>query len=294
VRVLLFSQKFKEVDADLIKQLVSKLQKSSFDVFVHEYYQDENSIQLIPALKKIPIIKSKEELVSSHIDFVLTLGGDGTILKASTFVAKYQLPIIGINLGRLGFLSIVEKTKINEAIDKIKKGKYLIESRSMLKLESNKSLFKDYNYALNDFTLHKRDTSSMITINTYINDEYLNTYWADGVIVSTPTGSTGYSLACGGPIIFPGSGSFAITPIAPHNLNVRPLIIKDDVKIRFEIEGRSDHFLCTMDSRFEAITNDYKIEIKKANLTTKLMILEGHTFMSTIREKLLWGLDKRN
>lgn len=294
MRVLIFSQKFKEIDAELIQQLISKLRRSKFEVFVHEYNQNENSIQLIPALKRVQQISTKEELVSNQIDFVLTLGGDGTILKASSFVAKTQKPIIGINLGRLGFLSIVEKTKIDEAIDKIKKGAYTIESRSMLKLESNKQLFKDYNYALNDITLHKRDTSSMITINTFINDEYLNTYWADGIIVATPTGSTGYSLACGGPIIFPGSGSFVITPIAPHNLNVRPLIIKDDVKIRFEIEGRADHFLCTMDSRYATITEEYKIEIKRANLTTKLMILEGHTFMHTIREKLLWGLDKRN
>lgn len=294
MRVLLFSQKFKEVDAELIMHLVSKLKRSKFEIFVHECNKDENSIQLIPALKKIPQICTKEEILANAIDFVLTLGGDGTILKASNFVAKTQKPIIGINLGRLGFLSIVEKTKINEAIDKIRKGQYTIESRSMLKLESNKQLFKDFNYALNDITLHKRDTSSMITINTYINDEYLNTYWADGIIVATPTGSTGYSLACGGPIIFPGSGNFVITPIAPHNLNVRPLIIKDDVKIRFEIEGRADHFLCTMDSRYETITDAYKLEIRKANLTTKLMILEGHSFMHTIREKLLWGLDKRN
>lgn len=294
MRVLIFSQKFKEIDAELIFNLIKKLKSSDFEIFVHEYNQSENSIQLIPALKDVKEIKKYAELKENKIDFVLTLGGDGTILKASTFVAKSQIPIIGVNLGRLGFLSIVEKTKIDEAIDKIVEGAYTIESRSMIKLESNKEIFKDYNYALNDFTLHKRDTSSMITINTFINDEYLNTYWADGIIVATPTGSTGYSLACGGPIIFPGSGSFVITPIAPHNLNVRPLIIKDDVKIRFEIEGRADNFLCTMDSRYETITEDYRIEIKRANLTTKLMILEGNSFMHTIREKLLWGLDKRN
>jgi NAD+ kinase len=290
-KVLLFSQKLKEEDGSIIKYLCDLLCKNGMMIYSFPTMESE-----LESLSNHSEVRPVEEgaLVDEGIDMVITLGGDGTMLKAASVVASKGIPIIGINLGRLGFLSSVEKSKIHDAVLKIKDGLYHIESRSMLKLTSNLPIFKGYPYALNDFTIHKRDTSSMVTIHTYLNGKFLNTYWADGVIVSTPTGSTGYSLACGGPIIFPDSKNFVITPIAPHNLNVRPLIINDDVKISFEIEGRADNFLCTLDANYETITDEYKLTIAKAEIDTKLVILDNHNFSNTIREKLLWGLDKRN
>jgi NAD+ kinase len=290
-RVLLFSQKLKPEDNTIIKYLCELLDKNGF--VIHSLPSQEDELETITQVSDVSPIEINYVNLDT-IDLVVTLGGDGTMLKAASMVSGKNIPIIGINLGRLGFLSSVEKSKVNDAILKLKEGKFHIETRSMLKLSSNIPLFEDYPFALNDFTLHKRDTSSMITIHAYLDGEFLNTYWADGIILCTPTGSTGYSLACGGPIIFPGSNNFAITPIAPHNLNVRPLVINDDVKISFEIEGRADNFLCTLDSRYETITDEYKLTIQRAEVGTKLIILDNTNFGKTIREKLLWGLDKRN
>ena len=293
MKVFIFSQKLKKEDGFLIEHLLAKFETAKFEIAMF----DKTNLELKTIVENCPgieVIPEGSKLKADNIDFIMTLGGDGTMLKAAALVGDSGIPIIGINLGRLGFLSSVEKSKINGAIDKIKDGKYKIEGRSMIALHCNYPVFDDHPYALNDFTIHKRDTSSMVSVHTYIDGVYLNTYWADGLIVATPTGSTGYSLACGGPIIFPSSSNFVITPIAPHNLNVRPLIIRDDVEISFEIEGRAENYLCTLDSRYETITDDYKIAIRKAPHYTNLMVLEGHHFMSTIRDKLLWGLDKRN
>ena len=176
----------------------------------------------------------------------------------------------------------------------MKDGRYSLSERTLLHLESNHPLFGDIPFAMNDCTLLKRDTSSMIVIHTFINGAYLNSYWADGLIVSTPTGSTGYSLSCGGPIIFPNSGNFVITPVAPHNLNVRPIVISDNSIISFEVEGRAENFLCTLDSRFETITSDFQLAVRKCDFNVKLVQLHGWSFMHTIREKLMWGTDTRN
>jgi NAD+ kinase len=285
VNILLYFQSLKEEDHSIVHYVIDYLHESGINIF---------SVERVEIFEDNPLVKYVNKTELQGIDITLTLGGDGTMLKAANLVSKHGIPIIGINLGRLGFLSSIEKTKINEAINKLKNGLYKIEERSMIELKCNYPLFDGNQYALNDFTLHKRDTSSMITIHSFINGTYLNTYWADGIIVATPTGSTGYSLACGGPIIFPESNSFVVTPIAPHNLNVRPIIINDDVEISFEIEGRADNFLCTLDSRYETITDEYKISISKSSYSTKLILLEGSSFGKTIREKLLWGLDKRN
>lgn len=293
MKALLFSQKLKQDDFEFLKSIVDKLNREDIDIYFHESYPSDVSKQFI-TMHHLKEINNSKEMVENKIDYIITLGGDGTILRACAFCQGAEIPIVGVNLGRLGFLSNIEKSKVFEAINRIKNKDYSLESRSMIKLECNIPLFIDYAHALNDFTMHKRDTSSMMAIHTYINDGYLNTYWADGIIVSTPTGSTGYSLACGGPIIFPDSENLVITPIAPHNLNVRPLIINDDVKISFEIEGRADNYLCTLDSRYETITEDYKITLRKSPITTKLVNFEDHNFMKTIRDKLLWGLDRRN
>ena len=242
----------------------------------------------------ISLISDHTSLKEAGIDLAITLGGDGTILGATCMIRDLAIPIMGINLGRLGFLAGVEKTSIETALEKVRLGQYRIEERSMLHLDSDPQIFSELNFALNDFTVHKRDNSSMISIHTYINGDYLNSYWADGLIVATPTGSTGYSLSCGGPIVFPKSENMVITAVAPHNLNVRPLVISDDSVISFSIEGRAKNYLCTLDSRYETITSKHQLAIRKCDFNTHLIVLSGQTFLHTIHEKLSWGADRRN
>ena len=228
------------------------------------------------------------------VDFVITLGGDGTILQAISRIGDSCTPIVGVNLGRLGFLASIDSEHLVTAIDALIEGRYVIRDRRMLHLESNLPLFDKAPFALNDFTLHKRDTSSMITINTYVNGEFLMAYWADGLIVSTPTGSTGYSLSCGGPIIMPNSGNIVITPVAPHNLNVRPIILSDTSVISFDIEARSNAFMCSMDSRFEVISQAHQLAIRTGDFPTRLVNLKDYSYLGNIRKKMGWGLDARN
>ena len=232
--------------------------------------------------------------VRSKTEILISLGGDGTILEALTFIKNTQTPILGINFGRLGFLANVGKEQIHQAIDVVARGKYLIDKRSLLELNSNKPLFGNMNFALNEMTIQRKDQSSMITVKTFLNGELLNAYWADGLIISTPTGSTGYSLSCGGPILYPTSGNFVITPVAPHNLNVRPIVVSDDVVLSFEVSGRGNSFLCTLDSRFETIDSSYQIAIKKAPFTANLVRLTDMNFISSLKNKLNWGIDQRN
>lgn len=243
---------------------------------------------------QLPSIGTQEELQSRNIDIIITAGGDGTMLKAAAFVGNAGIPLLGFNLGRMGFLAVVEKDAVRQMILTLEKGEYQIENRSTLQVISQPVLFQPGAFALNDFTILKRDNSSMIRIHTIINGEYLNTYWADGIILATPTGSTGYSLSCGGPIVFPQSGNFVLTPIAPHNLNVRPVVISDDSVLEFRVEGRSDNFLCTLDSQYDLITPDHTITLKKNGFNIRLVQLRGHTFLKTLRDKLMWGLDMRN
>ena len=291
--ILLYGQKVKLTDRGIIKSLLQKLEDSPLDYYIFDGYKlslNEASIEY----RDRSAINTKDDLKTNAIDLIITLGGDGTILKATNLVQDLDIPIMGINMGRLGFLANIEKSKILSAVDTIIAGDFFTEERSMLSLQSNLPLFEDMPFALNDFTVHKRDTSSMITITVMVDDKYLNSYWADGLIFSTPTGSTGYSLSCGGPIISPDSGNIVITPIAPHNLNVRPIVISNDAEISVRVEGRSENFLCTMDSRYETITAEHKITLTKCPFHTKLAHLNGTDFMQTIREKMLWGLDKRN
>lgn len=232
--------------------------------------------------------------VRAQTDVVFSLGGDGTILDAVTFIQDTETPILGINFGRLGFLANVGTDQIVEAIEVVEKGKYLIDRRSLIELHCNKPIFQDFPYALNEMTIQRKDQSSMITVHTYLNGELLNEYWADGLIISTPTGSTGYSLSCGGPIIYPTSGNFVLTPIAPHNLNVRPIIVTDDVVLSFEVTGRGDSFLCTLDSRFEKIDSSFELAVKKASFGVRLVRLTDMNFISSLKNKLNWGKDQRN
>ncbi len=231
--------------------------------------------------------------IRTKTEILISLGGDGTILEALTFIKNTQTPILGINFGRLGFLANVGKEQIHQAIDIVARGKYLIDKRSLLELNSNKPLFGNMNFALNEMTIQRKDQSSMITVKTFLNGELLNAYWADGLIISTPTGSTGYSLSCGGPILYPTSGNFVITPVAPHNLNVRPIVVSDDVILSFEVSGRGNSFLCTLDSRFETIDSSYQIAIKKAPFTANLVRFTDMNFISSLKNKLNWGIDQR-
>lgn len=224
----------------------------------------------------------------------LSIGGDGTLLDSVTHIGNCETPILGINTGRLGFLATINKEDVEDALMKVFNGTFTLDKRAVLKLESNKKLFGKLNFALNDFTLVKKDSSSMITVHTYIDGELLNSYWADGIIVSTPTGSTGYALSCGGPLVFPRSGNFVITPVSPHNLTVRPIVVSDASEISFEVEGRSKKFLVSLDSRIAIVDNTIKLKVVKENFKVNLILLEGQHYFKTLRQKLNWGLDIRN
>ena len=293
MQVVVYSKKFKEKDLLYIQTLFDILHEEDITTFINQTYYDLIKDE-VRFKSEVGIFDGYLDFKTRRFDYVITLGGDGTILDAVTEIRDSNVPILGINLGRLGFLASIEKSKIKEAIQLLKRGMYSIDERSLLYLESNIPIFGDIRFALNDCTLLKRDTSSMVTIHTYINGAYLSSYWADGIIIATPTGSTGYSLSCGGPIIFPNSGNFVITPVAPHNLNVRPIVISDNSVISFEIEGRAESFLCSLDSRSEIINSKYQLAIRKCDFKIKLIQLRDRSFLRTIREKLAWGIDSRN
>ena len=231
--------------------------------------------------------------IKKDTDVVFSMGGDGTILDAVVMIQESEIPILGINFGRLGFLASLGKDQIHAAVDAIEKGSYMIDKRTLIQLQTNKPLFED-SIALNDMTIQRRDQSSMITVNAYLNGELLNTYWADGLIIATPTGSTGYSLSCGGPIIYPTSNNFVITPVAPHNLNVRPMLVNDDAILSFEVTGRGDSFLCTLDARHKAIDSTFQLAVKKAPFHANIVRLTDQSFLTALKTKLNWGSDTRN
>ena len=232
--------------------------------------------------------------LDESIDCIVSLGGDGTLLDTVALVQDKGIPILGINYGRLGFLANIGKEDLNEAIKALVNRTYVIDERTLIHLDADIPVFDDAPFGLNEFTLQKKDSSSMIKIHTYLNGEFLNTYWADGLIVATPTGSTGYSLSCNGPVVFPDSGSFVITPVAPHNLNIRPIVVPDTNIISFEVEGRTDSFICTLDSRRLVVPKEAQLAVKKEKFTVKLIRLNENNFLQTLRNKLSWGLDKRN
>jgi NAD+ kinase len=216
------------------------------------------------------------------------------MLDAVTLVKEKNIPILGINFGRLGFLASISRDELGFAVDALVNHTFIIDKRTLIHLDANIPMFTHAPYALNEFTIHKRDTSPMIKIHTYMNGEFLNTYWADGIIVATPTGSTGYNLSCNGPIVFPESSSLVITPVAPHNLNVRSIVVPDNNVFSFEVEGRTDQIICTMDARKEIVPKTVQLAIRKENFPVNLIRLNENTFLSTLRTKLTWGLDKRN
>jgi NAD+ kinase len=292
MKIALFATNFSEDLEEYYMELLGKLKYFNFEITVFEPF--------FRILSEKHLVGNETETfndytdIKNNIDFLFSIGGDGTLLKTITIIKDSGVPILGFNTGRLGFLSSISKEDISETIEHILEGKYHIEKRSLIKIEKPSNLFGKDNYALNEITVHKRDSSSMILIHAYIDDVFLNTYWADGLIVSTPTGSTAYSLSCGGPIMTPDSNNFILTPIAIHNLTVRPIVVPDNVIIKLRIEGRIDNYLVTLDSNNVVTGSSIELEIKKEDFQIKIVQLDHHSFFSTIREKLMWGWDKRN
>ena len=258
-----------------------------FQDFFNQFYSAVNM------KGKYSTFNAAEDLDDSF-DFMISLGGDGTLLDTVTFIQDKGIPVLGINYGRLGFLATIGKEDLASAIKALVDSTYVLDKRTLIHLDADLPLFGNAPFALNELVLHKKDTSSLIKIHTYLNGEFLNTYWADGLIVATPTGSTGYSLSCNGPVVFPDSGNFVITPVAPHNLNIRPIVVPDNNIISFEIESRTDGFLCSMDSRREIVPKEVQLAVKKEKFLINLVRLNENNFLQTLRNKLSWGLDKRN
>ncbi|HEX8529874.1 MAG TPA: NAD kinase [Cytophagales bacterium] len=227
-------------------------------------------------------------------DFMISIGGDGTLLETVAYVGARETPILGINTGRLGFLATTAPGQVKDAINSLYNNYFTLEERSLIHLDTDRELFDGLSFGLNEFTITKRDTASMIVVHTYIDGEYLNSYWADGLIVATPTGSTGYSLSCGGPVVLPQSGNFIISPVSPHNLNVRPLVVSDNSVISFEIQGRSKNYLVSLDSRSRVVDASIGLAVRKESFRARLVQLDGNNFLQTLRNKLNWGLDVRN
>jgi NAD+ kinase len=292
MKIAIYSRGLEENQHQEINLLLKELIQHDVEpVFYQDFFNKFYSA--VDLKSKYSTFNSSDDLDDS-IDCMISLGGDGTLLDTVTLVRDKGTPVLGINYGRLGFLANIGKGDLKTAIDALVSRTYVIDKRTLIHLDANVPLFGDVPYGLNEFTLLKQDSSSMIKIHTYLNGEFLNTYWADGLIVATPTGSTGYSLSCNGPVVFPDSGSFVITPVAPHNLNIRPIVVPDDTIISFEVEGRTDAFLCTLDSRREIVTKEIQLAVRKETFGINLIRLNENNFLQTLRNKLSWGLDVRN
>ncbi|WP_299001398.1 NAD kinase [uncultured Tenacibaculum sp.] len=293
-KVAIYGQAYTTLAEKEVKILLDVLEKHNIVAFFEQQFYDlfvEND----SLNKKYPTYSHFNDL-SNTFDVMFTIGGDGTILRAVTYIRDLNIPIMGINTGRLGFLATIQKDQIEEAIDLVLKKEYTLQERSLLQIETSPSTedFSELNFALNEVTIARRNTTSMIGIKTFLNQEYLTNYWADGLIIATPTGSTGYSLSCDGPVILPNSKSFVITPIAPHNLNARPMVIPDDTEIHLEVSAREKDFLVSLDSRIATVSQETKIKIKKAPFTIKSILPKNQSHLKTLRGKLLWGEDTRN
>lgn len=292
MQIAIYSRTSADIEVSGLQQLLDALRSCQIVPLVFEpfYALARPALQLPAELRTFRTAKD----LGAEVDFMVSMGGDGTLLDTVCFVRDKGIPVIGINFGRLGFLAGIGKEDVEGLVEALINRTFHIDRRSLLHLDTNTPLFGEVPYALNEFTIHKKDTSAMIKIHTYLNGEFLNTYWADGLIVSTPTGSTGYSLSCGGPVVFPDAASFVITPVAPHNLNVRPLVVPDHHIISFEIEGRGDQFLVTLDSRMETVDRNIQLAVRREEFSLGLLRPHESNFLTTLRNKLLWGIDKRN
>lgn len=292
MRVAIYGREFNEKYDDDIQVLFNILSQKGVELVIFEKFFGFLK-QKIKNLAPHSTFSNHNE-ITGQIDFMLSIGGDGTLLDTLMFIRDSNVPIIGFNTGRLGFLSTVSLKETEMAVDALINKQYSLDKRNLLRLETKNNLFDNVNFALNELTVHKKDSASMMTIHAFVNGDYLNSYWADGIIVSTPTGSTAYSLSCGGPIIIPGSENFIITPIAPHNLNVRPIVLPSDNVVTLKFEGRSKKYLIALDSRTETVDSSEELTIRKEKFKVNLIRLNGHNFLTTLRNKLMWGLDLRN
>lgn len=291
MKIAIHGRNFAKEAKPFVQQLFDILHQKDSTIYVSEsFHKFLNDIDISSYCSHTYIHPSGVP----QADFIFSIGGDGTLLESVMQARKQEIPILGFNTGRLGFLATVSPMHIADSLQTLFEGNFQIENRSLVSVASDEDLFEDYNFALNDFTVTKTDTSSMITVHTYLDGEFMNSYWADGVIVSTPTGSTGYSLSCGGPVVLPTNQVFIITPISPHNLNVRPLIIPDTSQLSFNVESRSNNFLISLDSRFRIVDGSIKLQVQKERFKARLVKLPDDKFLQTLRTKLHWGLDARN
>jgi NAD+ kinase len=291
MRIAIHGRDAHQKTTQFIESVIDYLSKQGVEVIVSEkFLQTFRSAQL----RKLKIKSFGPGVNLSKISFFLSIGGDGTLLESVTYVGKSGVPVLGINTGRLGFLATVSREGVRSAIDNLLAGNFKTDERTLLHVTSDPKLFEGVPFALNDLTIMKKDSSSMITVHVFVDGELLNSYWADGVIVATPTGSTGYSLSCGGPLIYPHSESLVITPVSPHNLAARPIVISENSEISFQIEGRSKKFLVSLDSRYETVSANVRLTVRKEKFKIKLVLLPGYTYFKTLRQKLNWGLDIRN
>ena len=293
MKIAIYSQYYKNNDAS-VDILLNYLSHKASQVFIEEHFYQliADKFDIKTNYKQFKTFQT----LDNSFDLLISIGGDGTILRAITYVSDLSIPIIGINTGRLGFLATIQNNQIESALDSIFEGDYKISERTLLCVETKpeNNQLTELNFALNEVAVSRKNTTSMITVKTHLDGEYLTSYWADGLIVSTPTGSTGYSLSCGGPVISPSAKSFVITPIAPHNLSARPLVIPDQTEIQLKVDGREDFYLISLDSRIATLHNSTIVTIKKAAFKIKMIELHSESFIDTLRKKLLWGEDKRN
>lgn len=292
MKIALFGKVFSDDRFNYLQLLVNKLQTEYIEIIVaQDFYQFiENKVIFI---KDVVLFSNKSDLSKEKVDFLISVGGDGTMLEAITYIGDLEIPVMGINLGSMGFLSSIHKDEIDQAVEALVRGNYKLEKRSLIHLETRQKLFGEFNYALNELTINKKDTGSMILVYVYINNSLLNAYWGDGLIIATPTGSTAYSLSCNGPILAPESQNFVITPIATHNLTVRPVVIPDNSKLKIRVEGRISQFRIGLDSRYETIDASTEMIVSKEKFNVNLVQRLDDNFFITIRQKLMWGRDIR-
>ncbi|WP_281542412.1 NAD kinase [Maribacter aestuarii] len=293
MKAAIYGQTYQENAIEFLLELLDELKRENAEICIEEEF---HQLYLSKGNKEKFTTFTSQSGLDASFDMFVSFGGDGTILRATTFVRDLGIPIVGVNTGRLGFLSTFKKEDVRKVVREFVSGEYSVVERSLVQLNTQAldEEFGELNFALNEITVSRKDTTSMITVETYLNDEYLTSYWADGLIISTPTGSTGYSLSCGGPVIVPTAKSLVLTPIAPHNLNARPLVISDDTVIRLKVSGREENHLVSLDSRIASLENGQEITIKKASFTIKMIEYTSESFLKTLRNKLLWGEDKRN
>lgn len=292
MKIAIYGRQFNNSVVPFLQHIFDCLASKGIETVIYDKFNDFIADKI--TLNKPSEVFSTGKELKGQVDLMFSLGGDGTLLDTVTLIHDSNIPVLGINFGRLGFLASINKDDIESAIESLINKEYTLDKRSLLSIDSPINPFGTENFALNDITFHKRDTSAMIIIHAYLNNEFLNSYWADGLIVSTPTGSTAYSLSCGGPIVFPNSGNIVLTPIAPHNLNVRPIVLSDNNELSFEIEGRSSKYRLSCDSRTEVVDTSVKTVVRKASFQMNLIRLNTENYLSTLRNKLLWGIDTRN